>query len=282
LYAQEFDVRRFDRVGAPHLVAEQIASATTGTAALSASAAGLIVYRTGLAGQRQFVWLDRLGKEIRRVGLPDADTPRAPTMSPDGSRVALTRVSASNSDIWLLDPTKGMVTRFTTDERGSYPIWSADGTQIAFSSTNGSNSNIHIKPVTRAGNSDVLYAAPGFSNPNDWSPDGQFLLFRHADPGKSNDIWVLPMSGDRKAFPIVQTNFDERDGQFSPDGKWIAYQSDESGQFEIYIQKFPVSAGKERALMSGHLCRCLPPTSEARCRESPGSSTWSVLTGSGF
>jgi serine/threonine protein kinase len=251
LYAQGFDLRRFDRVGTPHLVSEQVAIATTGTAALSASAAGPIVYRTGLAGQRQFAWFDRSGREIRHVGSPDGETPRAPAMSPDGSRVALTRITTSNSDIWLLDTTKGLLTRFTADERGSYPIWSADGKQIAFSSTKGSDANIHIKPVTRVGTSDVLYSAPGFSNPTDWSRDGQFLLFRHADPGKTNDIWVLPMSGDRKAFPIVQTNFDERDGQFSPDGNWIAYQSDESGQFEVYVQKFPVSAGKERVSTNG-------------------------------
>ena len=85
----------------------------------------------------------------------------------------------------------------------------------------------------------------------DWSPDGRFLLYRSIDPKTGSDIWALPLDGDRKPFPVVQTNFDERDGQFSPDGKWIAYQSNESGRFEIYVQPFPGPGGKSQVSTNG-------------------------------
>jgi Tol biopolymer transport system component len=251
LYAQPFDLRRFELTGTPTLVAEQLPSGNLIPAALSVSTAGHLVYRTGPAAQRQLVWFDRSGTEVGQVGASDTATPRAPAMSPDGRRIALTRVDGTGSDIWLLDATKGLPQRFTTGERGGYAIWSPDGEHIAFTSLKGSDSFIYIKPVNRTGNSEPLFTAPGYSNPMDWSRDGQFLLFRHYDPGKSNDVWAMPMRGERKAFPVVQSDFDERDAQFSPNGKWIAYQSDESSQFEIYIQRFPVAAGKERVSTNG-------------------------------
>ena len=80
--------------------------------------------------------------------------------------------------------------------------------------------------------------------PTDWSPDGRFILYRQGDPNTGQDLWVLPMMGERKPFPFVKTNFEEREGHFSPDGRWVAYVSNESGRFEIYVQPFPGSGGK--------------------------------------
>src|SRR5262249_25337741 len=119
---------------------------------------------------------------------------------------------------------------------------------------------------TGEGAEELLLASPQLKVATDWSRDGRFLLYRSLDPNLSYDIWALPMSGanasptgrghqeiagDRKPFPVVQTNFDERDAQFAPDGKWIAYQSHESGRFEIYVQSFPGPGGKERISTNG-------------------------------
>src|SRR5262249_2173060 len=118
-------------------------------------------------------------------------------------------------------------------------IWSPDGKRIVFNSNANGNHDLYQKPVTGAGSEQLLLKTPVNETPLDWSFDGRFLLYRSTDPKTLHDLWALPMDGDRTPFPVVRTNFQERDGQFSPDAKWIAYQSDESGRFEIYIQPFP-------------------------------------------
>jgi Tol biopolymer transport system component len=109
--------------------------------------------------------------------------------------------------------------------------------------------DLYVKSATDAGREDLLLATPQNKAPVDWSPDGRFLLYR--SPGKTTgfDLWAFPFDGDQKPFPIVQTSFEERDGQFSPDGKWIAYQSNESGRVEIYVQPFP--QGKREQISTG-------------------------------
>jgi dipeptidyl aminopeptidase/acylaminoacyl peptidase len=107
--------------------------------------------------------------------------------------------------------------------------------------------DVYVKPVVGPGSEELLVAIEGASDvPSDWSPDGQFLLYSTGD----KDIWALPMWGDRKPFPVVQAPFDELNGQFSPDGRWIAYQSNESGRFEIYVQRFP-GPGPKTPVSSG-------------------------------
>jgi Tol biopolymer transport system component len=193
------------------------------------------------------VWFDRSGKELERVGLPDSANPMSPSLSPDGRRVALTRAVDGNADVWLLDTVRGVLSRRTTfDGIDDFPIWSPDGTSFVFGSSAKGSLDLYRRSLTGSGDQELLVATPQLKVASDLSPDGRFLLYRSFDPKASYDIWALPMTGDRKPFPVVQTNFEERDGQFSPDGKWIAYQSDESGRFEIYVQPFPGPGGKER------------------------------------
>ena len=252
LFAQNFDPVRLTLSGNAFAMAEQVATHMLLSPALSASAAGPIVYRPGSpAGQRQFAWFDRSGKEIGKVGDPDTADPRDPSMSPDGHRLAVRRNIGGNVDIWLLEISRGVLSRFTFDAANeTFPIWSPDGSRIAFS-RNQEGGRLYQKSATGAGNEELLLARPGIPNPTDWSPDGRFLLYRYTPPNMTTDIWALPMQGERKPFPVVATNFIERDGQFSPDGKWIAYQSDESGRFEIYIQPFPGPGGKSQISKNG-------------------------------
>ena len=135
LFAQDFDPVRLELTGNPFPVAEQVAS-SAGGAAVSVSGAGSIAYRTGATGvERQFVWFDRSGKEISRVGDPSVQRCRSPSLSPDGQRVVLYRNVNGNTDIWLLEPRRGVLSRFTSDVADDvYPIWSPDGDRIVFSS----------------------------------------------------------------------------------------------------------------------------------------------------
>jgi Tol biopolymer transport system component len=117
--------------------------------------------------------------------------------------------------------------------------WSPDDSRIVFNSGRQAAFDLYQRSATGAGSDELLLATMQNKMALDWSPDGRFLLFRQNDPKTNYDIWALPINGDRKPYPVVQTTFDEQGGQFSPDGKWIAYVSNESGRFEIYVQPFP-------------------------------------------
>src|SRR5262249_31242771 len=143
--------------------------------------------------------------------------------------------------------------RFTLDVAPDVgPVWSPDGKQMVFSSNRTTTYDLYEKPVNApSGSEQLLLATPQIKVPTDWSPDGRFLLYRNFDPKTGYDIWALPMDGDRKPFPVVQTNSVERDAQFSPNGKWIAYQSNESDRFEIYVQPFPSPGGRSLVSTNG-------------------------------
>jgi serine/threonine protein kinase len=251
LFTQEFDPSSLALHGDPITVADQIpVDATSNLAALSASLSGTVVYRSGPAGgERQFVWFDRSGVEIRRVGDSGVAVPSL-SMSPDGRRLCITRRVNGNMDIWMLDVQGNKLSKVTSDPaEDAAPVWSPDGSRLAFNSNRSGVYDLYVKSMTDSEPEHLLLATPENKAPVDWSVDGRFLLYR--SPGKTTgfDLWALPMDGERKPFPVVQTKSEERDGQFSPDGKWVAYQSDESGRVEIYAQPFP--AGKRELISTG-------------------------------
>src|SRR5262245_15372026 len=258
LWAQDFDAGKLELSGIPFKVAEQIAVDTgRNVAALAASAAGSIVYRTGsTAGGSQLTWFDRAGKEVGKAGGPALDLGLAanPSLSPDGRFVAMSRSVDGNTDIWRLDVDRDILTRFTSETVPEiYPRWSPDGQRIVYSAPTGGKPgfDLYEKSVNSTAPGTLLLKVDTVAVATDWSSDGRVLLYRHLDPKTQTDIWALPTDGDRRPFPVVQTAFDERDAQFSPDGKWIAYQSNESGRFEIYVQPFPGPGGKTQVSIDG-------------------------------
>ena len=155
-------------------------------------------------------------------------------------------------DIWILDLTRGTTSRFTFDPGADQrPTWSPDGSQIAFGSTRSGQFDIYRKNASGTGEAELLLESEANKYPVQWSQDGAWLSFTDLDPQGNFDLWVLPLAGDSDPIPFLQTPFVDVWGRLSPDSRWMAYGSDESGQFEIYVQSFPESGGKWQISTSG-------------------------------
>ena len=234
LFAQEFDPVRLTLSGRPTPLAEHVPIGGRSLAAIT-SAAGHIGYRTGLQGSvRQLTWFDRSGKELSTVGQPLLTSLAAPSISPDGNSVVLNVLVEGNGDIWTADLRSGSFTPVTSDlSNDSYPAWSSDGARIVFSSNRTNSSEMYQKTVgIKAGRETLLYGSRGsFRHPMDSSRDGRYLLYRTGFP----DLWALQLDGLREVSVIPAGLAEIRWPQFSPDGRWIAFQSNASGRNEIYV-----------------------------------------------
>jgi Tol biopolymer transport system component len=243
LMAQRFDARRFQLKGEAVPVADQLTNTVHGMrGSFSVSGSGALAYFRG-GDARQLTWLNRRGEELGAVGVPDAYS--LPSLSPDEKTIAVTKKSQSGSDIWLIDLARGHPTRFTFDSGPDIlPIWSPDGSRIVFTSSRNGSWDLYQKATTGAAQEEVLLKSKEGKFPTAWSSDGRFIAYNRISPEGRPDLWVLPLLGDRKPIPFVQSEFGEMFGYFSPNGRWLAYTSLESGRQEVYIRPFsPPSAG---------------------------------------
>src|SRR5262249_34058034 len=176
-----------------------------------------------------------------------------PEISPDGQRVAVDRTVQNNRDVFLFDLARRNLNRFTFDpSTDGFPVWSPDGQRIAFESNRMGNYRIFIKPTSLLGREEVLHEPPDNEWPLSWSRDSHFLLYHEDNPKSGYDLWALPMTGeDRKPIVVANTPYTERIGEFSPDGRFVAYDSDESGQPQIFVQPFPNPTGKWQVSIAG-------------------------------
>ena len=256
LMAQPFDTLRMELNGEAIPIAEQMAvNGGTGAPVFSASEVGTLVYQTGEAvGAWDMVWFTRDGKTGGTLG--EQDRYYYPALSPDDSRLAasLFNGTQANGDIWIFDLKRGTKSRLTFGS-GSHvaPLWSPDQKTLYFASNAKGVNHIYSKPADGSGSEETVLESPEVSEaPASFSPDGRYVVYTRRllnDPKNSSiDIWVLPLFGDRKPFPIVQTPFDDTNPAVSPAGKWLAYQSTESGQNEVYVMPFP--GGGARWLVS--------------------------------
>ena len=261
LMAQPFDHRRLATTGDAFPIAENIAGGGGGSGRppvgfFSVSDTGILVYQPGAPGAGVWLaWVDRAGKVIGSVG--DRADYRTLALSPDATKVA----AAIGNDLWIVDASRGVRTRFTFDgtAQESSPVWSADGGRIAFVSSqqdksgggDSPQSRIYQKSSNGTETEELLVGDEVAKVPWDWSRDGRLLLYgSSASPiGVGADFVLLPLLGDRKPRPLLTTPFGETRGKFSPDGRWIAYESDESGNNEIYVIPFSgdANAGRPRA-----------------------------------
>jgi Tol biopolymer transport system component len=250
LRAQRFDLDTLQLMGEVVSVASDVRFAASQASALfSASQTGILVYQAGALQLSQLVWFDRDGNQLESLGEPG--TYYRPRLSPDGRRVAVDKSDLQNNgDIWIYELSRPGSTRFTFDQGDeTAPLWSPDNSRIAFTSSLGRSVSDLYQKATSGSVIDELLLSNGFRKiPFDWSSDGNLILF--AEDADDYDLWVFSVK-DQKADPLLTTPFNETEGQFSPDGKWIAYASDESGRFEIYLQTFPELEAKWQVSTGG-------------------------------
>ncbi|HVT48422.1 MAG TPA: protein kinase [Vicinamibacterales bacterium] len=253
LVAQRFDADRLRLDGDPALVVDNVSGVAfgTGLALFSTSDTGVLAYHlkgTTSTPRSTLTWLDRAGHAVGTVG--DHESYGELALSPDGSRVAVWRGDSAGQNLWFIDVARGASARLTTEAGNqSYPVWSPDGTQIVFASIG--NGGLYRKPAGVSGQEAVLLENGDRNLPLDWSRDGRYLLY---DEGSTRiadwDLWVLPMEANGKPRPYLATPFNEINAKFSPDGHWVAYQSNQSTRFEIYVSPFPDAAAAPAALVS--------------------------------
>jgi eukaryotic-like serine/threonine-protein kinase len=248
--AQRADEKSLRTSGEPVPLAEGIwFNAYRWTGNYSLSDTGVLVFQGGgLAAKSQLTWMDLEGKVLGTVGEPAPNTELA--LSPDGRR-ALTSVPEPNGfrSIWMYDLTRGVASRYPTEgTSANFPVWSPDGRQVVYGDGDG---NLFAKASDGLSRARALTRVES-SNPmaTSWSPDGSAIAFAHQESKTGWDIWILPVSGDRKPYPLIATSANEGWAKFSPDGDWLSYVSDESGRQELYVVPFP-GPGEKRQVTSG-------------------------------
>jgi hypothetical protein len=256
LMAQPFDAGRRATTGDAVPVAEKVARIYASNSALGSfavSAGGVLAYAGGDWAGVSMTWVDRAGQ---RVSPPfDPGFLVSFNLSPDRRRAAAGVLTSGNADIWIYDMSRsGLRSRFTfhpASERNA--IWSPDGRTIVFDSNPKGRFDLYRKDADGAGAEELLFADQENKTPTSWSPDGKCLLYETGGP---STIWVLPLApetagGPLKPHPWLQTGFSTQNGRFSPDGKWVSYQSNESGRMEVYVASFPGAGGKRQVSTAG-------------------------------
>jgi len=252
LLAVPFDPDRLQVTGEPFPVADGVfMSANTGMAAYAISSDGYLVYAVGPIeqGTRVPVWVDRQGKPTP-LPLP----PRSylhPRLSPNGRQMAI-EVEGASHDIFTYDIARGALTKMSFDGASHWPTFTPDGRGLTFRSWKTGTMTMWSMPADQSGPPTLLTGVGSMQSPESWSPDGSALAFTQMDdPASGSDIYVLPLGGDRTPFPVVRTKFSEGSPKFSPDGRWLAYSSNESGRSEVYVMAYPGPGAKIQISNSG-------------------------------
>jgi eukaryotic-like serine/threonine-protein kinase len=255
LMAQPFDAKRLEITGEAVPIAEQVLEdSSIAHAWFSPSTNGLLLYAEGTAKNRQLVWFDRDGKQVGAV--PGDDAYAGITSSRDGKKLAY-YLDGTGFDVWSFDIVRAVKVPLTfgasSGQGNLYPVWSPDGKYIAYTSYRNGTYALYQKPADGSGGETLLLEGiDHFRVPTSWSTDGKLLVYHEGVSGGTYangvpggwSIWVLPLFGDHKAYPFIQATFSAREASFSPDGKWLAYCSNESGEYRVYVVPFPGPGGK--------------------------------------
>ena len=253
LMAQPFNADKLQLAGDPLPIVDQIGySATTARTLFSVSSTGVLAYRPNVPSNTQLVAYDRAGKQLEKVG-NEGDF-LGISLSADDTRIVVSRLDpdVGSYDLWIIEFGGGKALRLTFDQTNeTFPMWSPDGSHIVFTSNKNGEADLYQRLSNGAGSDELLYGSNNLKAATDWSSDGQFIVYEDRDPKTNHDLWVLPRSGGQKPYAIVQTTFNEMKGRLSPDGKWIAYQSNESGTNQVTVQSFPPSGARWQVSTNG-------------------------------
>lgn len=254
LIAQRFNIHSLELEGEATAIVQGIAyDPSIHRGLFSASENGLLIYQTGnVQIGSKLITMDRSGKSLGMVG--DIGEYIGFRISPDGQRIGLSVFDqkSRNNDVWIYEIRRGLKTRFTFDPAAEFnPVWSPDGNQVVFSSSRKRKNDLYIKSSSGATSEEALLESDENKNPTDWSSDGKYLAYT-----SKGHIWILSMKpegagGGRKAIPFLQTEFNEGEARFSPDGHWIVHSSNESGQAEVYLRPFPGPGGRWQVSTAG-------------------------------
>ena len=257
LMAQPFDPRRLVLTGDPIVLATEVLQRWNldHNTDFTVSDNGILIYRSLRGLDTQLVWRGRV--EHQSALVEQSSTYSEPTLSPDGKRVAvavfdphpserfgfgLERVTA---DIWIMDAASGAAFRFTFDPSADFaPVWSPDGNRIVFASNRRGTLDLYQKRADGVDGEELLLESASAKVPTAWSRDGRYVVYSAFTKETREDLWLLPMIGERRPTPLMRTNASEEQATVSPDGRWFAYTSNESGNSEVYVQGFPSPAGK--------------------------------------
>jgi len=258
LVAQRFDTGSFRLDGDAVPLAEAVAIRPQfSRGVFSASENGTVLYGTSRHQVTQLVWLDRDGRHAGTVTTPGRYERAA--LSPDEQTVAVevTDPHLETPDLWLVETARGVTSRFTSQPTAErMPVWSPDGTRLVFSSPRDGNPPSLFEKMANGVDEKPFYRSDLLLQPTDWSRDGRFIVYGRRDSNTQWDVWVVPTApdphgGDRKPATYLQTPFSEHHGHLSPDGKWMAYASDESGRWEVYIGAFPHNGARAQVSADG-------------------------------
>jgi len=261
LLGQAFDAAHLELRGEPFTVAENVGRSTGFNIGVSASGTGMLAYAAAILQRGRLTWFDRAGNSLNSVGVEgDYSDFR---LSPNGQTLAASLVDpkAWNPDVWLIDLMRGGPSRFTVGSvLSAAPVWSPDGTRIVFRTIRNGPTELYAKSAGGGGNEEVVLTyetqhAAGIDTPNlvcsDWSPDGRYVIGSLPQQTTGDDLWLIPLSGDKKPLKFLGPPSDQIHGNFSPDGRFVAYSSNESGRFEVYVQTFPLSDRKWQVSTDG-------------------------------
>jgi Tol biopolymer transport system component len=257
LLARPFDARRLEFTGEPFSLSDKVGSDLVfiNYFTFSVSDNGVLVFDPSANRQRrQYRWVDRRGQPVNSLDVA-AGSGQA-WLSRDEKRFIADRPDPPNNsyDLWLCDVSGGNSQRFTFDPAVDInPVWSPDGSRIVWASTRDGTPNLYQKAASGAGEETLLLKSDYGKIPTDWSRDGRFIIYRQNESKTKWDVWFLPVtgSGEAKPFPVVRTEASEIAGTLSPDGRWLAYASDVSGRYEVYVQSFPGGGGKRQVSTDG-------------------------------
>jgi len=246
LLGRRFDVKSLQFAGDPFPVTEEVSGDGGGLADFSLSESGILAYRQQGGGVLQLAWVDRSGHVLSTMGTP-ADW-ADPALSPDETMVAAERTgggSAATGDIWVSDLKRGTESRLTFDPAWDYfSVWSGDGSKIYFTSEREGPAKAYVCDASGTGGQTLVWGDERAPRTLSVDRESRYLIARIRNKETGVDLWAVPLTGDAEPFPVVQAPFDQRTAALSPDGKWLAYTSDESGTTQVYVQPFPKGGGK--------------------------------------